>query len=99
VVRLHGRGRFVTIYQDEFAELAPYFADVAGARAVIVVDVERISDSCGYGVPLMSYAGERELLPQYMQRKGRDGRADYRRQKNARSIDGLPAYDFDPAVD
>lgn len=98
VVRLHGRGRFVTLYDDEFAELAPMFDQVAGARAVIVVDVERVSDSCGYGVPLMDYAGERDLLPPHMQRKGSDGRADYRRKKNAVSIDGLPAFDYDPAV-
>ncbi|WP_029136502.1 pyridoxamine 5'-phosphate oxidase family protein [Nakamurella lactea] len=98
VVRLHGHGRFVTIYDDEFNDLAPLFAEVPGSRAVIVVDVQRISDSCGYGVPLMEYAGERELLPQHMERKGPDGRADYRRTKNSTSIDGLPAFDFDPVV-
>ncbi|MEJ7648793.1 MAG: pyridoxamine 5'-phosphate oxidase family protein [Nakamurella sp.] len=97
IVRLHGHGRFVTLYDPEFAEHAQHFDDVPGARAVVVVDVERVSDSCGFGIPLMEYAGERELLPQYMERKGVEGVADYRRKKNSTSIDGLPAFDYDPA--
>lgn len=96
VVRLHGRGRVVTIYDDEYGKWATRFAETRGARAIIVVDIERISDSCGYGVPLMDYVGERELLPQHMERKGPDGLVEYRRRKNRTSIDGLPAFDFDP---
>ncbi len=96
VVRLHGRGRVVSVYDDEYATWAARFAETRGARAVIVVDVERVSDSCGYGVPLMSYAGERDLLPEHMERKGHEGLLDYRRRKNRTSIDGLPAFDDDP---
>ena len=97
VVRLHGRGRVVTIYDDEYHDWVGRFGETRGARAVIVVHVERVSDSCGYGVPLMDYAGERDLLPAHMDRKGPDGRAVYRRQKNRVSIDGLPAFDDDPS--
>ena len=99
IVRLYGTGRVVTLYDAELATLAHRFDDVPGARAIVVVDVERVSDSCGYGVPLMDHVGARNLLPQYMDRKGADGQADYRRLKNARSIDGLPAFDFDPPVE
>jgi predicted pyridoxine 5'-phosphate oxidase superfamily flavin-nucleotide-binding protein len=101
IVRLHGRGRFVTLYDDGFDDLLARFPaelpEERGTRAVIVVDVDRVSDSCGYGVPLMSYEGERDLLPPYMERKGVEGRADYRRLKNRVSIDGLPGFDMDPA--
>jgi predicted pyridoxine 5'-phosphate oxidase superfamily flavin-nucleotide-binding protein len=96
IVRLHGRGRVVGLHDDEFAAWAPRFAERRGARAVIVVDVERVSDSCGYGVPLMDHVGERDLLPPFMDRKGPDGQADYRRRWNRASIDGLPAFDDDP---
>ena len=100
IVRLHGRGRFVTLYDDGFDELLAMFPaelpEERGTRAVILVDVDRVSDSCGYGVPLMSYEGERDLLPPYMERKGVEGRADYRRLKNRVSIDGLPGFDMDP---
>ncbi len=97
IVRLHGHGRFVTLYDEEFPELLEHFTEARGARAVIVVDVERVADSCGYGVPQLDYVGERDLLPVHMARKGAEGLIEYRRAKNVRSIDGLPAFDFDPA--
>ena len=96
IVRFHGRGRVVTIYDEEYDELAARFDELPGTRAVVVVDIERISDSCGYGVPLMEYVGERNLLQPYFTRKGPEGSADYRRRRNRTSIDGLPAFDFDP---
>lgn len=95
IVRLHGRGRVVSLYDPEFDDLLQHFSETRGARAVIVVDVQRISDSCGFGVPLFDYAGERDMLPEYVDRKGVDGRAAYRRKKNRHSIDGLPAFDDD----
>lgn len=95
IVRLHGAGRVVTLYDDEFADWLPRFTETRGARAVIVVDVARVSDSCGYGVPQFDYAGERDLLAPFMERKGEDGRRDYRQAKNRTSIDGLPAFDYD----
>lgn len=103
IVRLHGHGRFVTLYDEGFEDLLARFDggldESQGARAVVVVDVERVADSCGYGVPLMDYRGERDLLPQFMARKGVEGRAAYRRQKNRTSIDGLPGFDMDPEAD
>jgi predicted pyridoxine 5'-phosphate oxidase superfamily flavin-nucleotide-binding protein len=95
VVRLHGHGRFVTVYDDGFADLLTLFDEHRGARAVVIVDVERVSDSCGYGVPLLTHVGERDLLPEYMERKGEAGQVEYRRRKNTVSIDGLPAFDYD----
>jgi len=95
VVRLHGRGRVVSVYDDEYDAWEGRFAETRGARAVVVVDVERVSDSCGYGLPLMEEVGERHLLPEHMERKGAAGVVAYRRQKNRVSIDGLPAFDDD----
>ena len=66
-------------------------------RSVIVVDVERVSDSCGYGVPLMAFEGVREHHALSSAKKlrvmGQDGYDEYLRTKNARSLDGLPAVD------
>lgn len=89
----------MTRYDDEYPALASRFTDLPGARAVIVVDVERVSDSCGWGVPLMSYEGERGIIEPYFERKGEAGQQEFRRQKNRTSIDGLPAYDVDPLVE
>ena len=95
VVRLHGTGRVVSTYEEGFAAWAARFPDNPAARAVIVVDVERVSDSCGYALPLMTLDDERDLLSPTMQRRGPEGIVEYRRAKNRTSIDGLPAFDDD----
>ncbi|WP_114422791.1 pyridoxamine 5'-phosphate oxidase family protein [Nocardioides houyundeii] len=96
VVRLHGRGRVVSCYDDDFAEWAAHFDPNPHARAVIVVEVQRVSDSCGYALPLMSLDAERDLLTPNMERRGPAGVVAYRRKKNATSLDGLTAFDDDP---
>jgi hypothetical protein len=55
-----------------------------------VLDVDRVQTSCGYGVPLFEYAGDRDTLRRWAQSKGEPGLREYRRQKNVLSIDGLP---------
>jgi hypothetical protein len=64
---------------------------------VVVVELSRISDSCGYAVPLMEVAGERDVLERSHVKRGHDGLASYRAQRNATSIDGLPGLTADPA--
>ncbi|MFV2197828.1 pyridoxamine 5'-phosphate oxidase family protein [Nocardiopsis sp. LOL_012] len=85
IVRLHGRGRTVLASDPEFTELRPYFPKerTAGQRSIIVVDVERISDSCGFAVPLMELQGDRDLLDRLQERNGGG-------VPSPTSIDGLP---------
>lgn len=90
IVRLHGRGRTIEPQDAEFAPLLAQFAPKVPPRAIIHVEVERIADSCGYGVPLYEYRGDRDQIVEWSERKGEDGRARYQREKNASSIDGLP---------
>lgn len=102
IVRLHGHARIVAAADSEFDELIercgfPEPATPEARRAVIVVDVERVADSCGYGVPLMSYEGPRPHMELWAAKKMRVGGAeallDYQREKNSESIDGLPAVE------
>lgn len=90
ILRLHGRGETVTPRDAEFSQLATLFPNYLGTRAIIRVHCERISDSCGYGVPLYSYEGERTQMLDWCERKGPDGLRQYQIDKNAQSIDGLP---------
>jgi hypothetical protein len=96
IVRLHGRGTVHEPDSPRFAELAPTFGldDREPAhRSVIVVDLERISDSCGYGVPLMRYEGERTQMLDWIGsqlRKSPEALDEYARENNLASIDGLP---------
>src|SRR6202011_4631731 len=70
IVRLHGQGQALMADTVEFDELAPRFPNSEGRRSIIRVRVDRVADSCGYGVPLMTYAGERPQMPQWVERKG-----------------------------
>jgi hypothetical protein len=95
IVRLHGVGRAVLADHPDFDELAGRFPGGAGegVRSVIVVDVRRLSDSCGYGVPLMTFEGRRPTMDQWSSRKGRDGIRQYWVEKNVASIDGISGID------
>lgn len=93
IVRLHGTGRAIEAADAEFEEWIGHFPERNGVRAVIVVDCERVSRTCGFGVPLMSFEGDREELPRWCEKKGDDGLIDYQRRKNAVSLDGLPGID------
>jgi Pyridoxamine 5'-phosphate oxidase len=90
IVRLHGRGQAVEPQDPEFAALLLHFTPASGVRAIIVVQLDRISDSCGYGVPLLRYEGDRPQLVPWSERRGAAGLDEYRRENNAASIDGLP---------
>jgi hypothetical protein len=103
ILRLHGRGEIVTPDDLRFGELLASLAFdepavEAARRAIILVNVTRIADSCGYGVPLMSYEGQREHADKWAQKKvrvgGDEALRDYQRQKNAVSLDGLPAVEL-----
>lgn len=91
IARLHGRGEAIEPGDARFESLVAKFPPARGVRSVIQVTVERASDSCGYGVPLFEYQGERSALGAWAEKKGPDGLLRYQEEKNAASIDGLPA--------
>ena len=90
VLRLHGQGRVVEPHEAEFARLQSHFQVYEGTRAIIVVEVSRLSDSCGYGVPLLKHEADRSELPAWCHKRGTEGLKIYRQEKNRQSIDGLP---------
>jgi hypothetical protein len=90
ILRLYGRGESVRAGDTRWTDLAPLFPEYPGTRQFVVLHVESVQTSCGAGLPLMGYAGERGTLTEWARKKGEDGIAEYRRRKNAISIDGLP---------
>ena len=90
LVRLHGTGSVSLPGSAAFDEVASRHPDHPSTRAVVTVDVTRVSDSCGYGVPVMDLVGERDLLRLSAEKRGPYGLAAYRAEKNAVSLDGLP---------
>lgn len=92
IVRLHGRGRALTTGSEYDTAIADFPAH-DGSRSIIEVAVDRVSDSCGYNVPVMQFAEHRRNLDHWTAKKSADELVAYRREKNGRSIDGLPALD------
>ncbi len=90
IVRLHGHGQVCLAGHPDFEQITAEHPSHPSTRAVVVVDVERISDSCGFGVPVMEVVQERNLLQLYAEKKGPEGMASYRTEENSHSIDGLP---------
>jgi len=90
VVRLHGRGSVALPGEAAYDDVVGRHSAHPSTRAVVIVDVERVGESCGYGVPVMDLVGERDLLRMTADKKGPDGMDSYRALKNAASIDGLP---------
>ena len=100
ILRLHGHGEVVVPGDDRFEQL---MSDAGfqqpsvpeSRRAIVLVQVARIADSCGYGVPLMSYEGRRPHMDAWAEKKVRVGGPEallaYQQEKNSASIDGLPA--------
>jgi Pyridoxamine 5'-phosphate oxidase len=89
IVRLYGRGRVVEPGDHEWDGLIAQFPEYPGARSVVVMEVRRIADSCGYAVPRYEFKGERSQLVAWAGRQEPDALEEYRKQKNRISIDGL----------
>lgn len=93
IVRLHGRGTLVMPADPKFAELAALFPPNPGTRACVHVAVNRVSDSCGFSVPLFDFQARRDTLDRWATAQGPEKLDAYRAAKNVRSIDGLPAFE------
>jgi pyridoxamine 5'-phosphate oxidase-like protein len=100
ILRLYGQGRIVSRHSTEYAHLlASEFDGVEplGARQMMYLDVDLVQTSCGFGVPLFDYVGERDQLTRWAAAKGEKGLEEYWHLKNERSIDGLPTGLFEGA--
>ena len=103
ILRLHGTGEVVLASDERFGALLEQGGYVPSEvpeshRAIVVVHVTRVADSCGYGVPLMEYVGERPHQAASSAKRvrvhGPDAYVAYQREHNAASIDGLPAVEL-----
>ena len=91
ILRLYGHGETILPGSEAWEQLKPCFPDHYGARQIISAKIDRVQTSCGYAVPLMDYAGDRDLLTRSHSRRDEQDLADYAVKKNLTSIDGLPA--------
>lgn len=98
ILRLYGTGRSLLRGTTEYDRTLSghYDAEPTGARQIVILAVDLVQTSCGYGVPLFSYEGDRDAMDRWADVKVAEGSLeDYQREKNARSIDGLPSGMFE----
>jgi len=91
LLRLRGRGEVLEPGDEGFETLLARFPKYPGIRSIIRVSVTHVADSCGFGVPLYRFEGERAQLTALAKRKGEDGLRRYQLENNRVSLDGLPA--------
>jgi hypothetical protein len=90
IVRTYGPATVVHAGEPEWDSLLGMFPPMLGARQVFRQQVDLVLTSCGFGVPRYSYEGDRDLMEVWARRKGEEGLATYRREKNRVSLDGCP---------
>ncbi len=93
ILRLHGRGEVVEPGDPDWDALAANFGSHPNARAIVRAHIQRVADSCGYGVPRYDFAEERTQLFEWADRKGKGGLEQYKREHNRKSLDGLPGLE------
>ncbi len=90
ILRLYGKGKTVLPHSEEWPMYAPHFTIYPSTRQIIVADIDLVQTSCGFGVPLYEYVGERSIHFEWAEKKGEQGLQEYIQEKNLKSLDGLP---------
>lgn len=94
ILRLYGRARVIHQRDEEWDVMFARFDGLAGARQIFVLDIDLVLTSCGMGVPLFDYHGQRKQLVEWAEKKGSDGLEEYWGRKNQVSLDGKPTGIF-----
>ena len=95
ILRLYGTAMVYHERDDFWKQNIHHFPEFSGCRQLIDLKIELVQNSCGFGVPLMEYKGERDLLESWAENKGVEGLQEYYHKKNTTSLDGHPTGIFD----
>jgi hypothetical protein len=95
ILRLYGQGEVIRPEGELWEKLHENFPEYVGERQIIVINIESVSTSCGFGVPVYELKRERRELIKWAEKKGEDGIRQYWKDKNQKSIDGLPTNIFE----
>lgn len=89
ILRIYGTANAVHIQDDNWDVLNAHFDPNPSARQIFDVRIEMVQTSCGYAVPFMDYAGERDTLKKWAIDKGTDGIKTYWKERNTKTLDGV----------
>ncbi|MBK6330009.1 MAG: pyridoxamine 5'-phosphate oxidase family protein [Bacteroidetes bacterium] len=92
ILRLYGKGKVILPHSDEWAHYSTHFPNVPGTRQLIVAHIHHVQNSCGYGVPIYEFKGDRSILFDWINTKGAEGIDKYQQDNNLLSLDALPTH-------
>lgn len=95
ILRLYGQGRVIKPRDKDWPEFYSFFEPFPGERQIILLNIDSVQTSCGYGVPIYELKEERKTIREWAEKKGEEGIIEYWHQKNQKSIDGLPTNIFE----
>lgn len=90
ILRLYGHAKCYSPDTPEWDAHIGRFPSLPGARQIIVMEVDLVATSCGFGVPLFAYQNDREALKEWAKKKGEEGIKAYWQERNRISLDGKP---------
>lgn len=88
ILRLYGRAETVHPRDARWQELTALFPAYTGARQIFVLALEMVQTSCGYAVPHFQFQDDRVTLNKWADNKGREGIAQYWKDRNTVSLNG-----------
>jgi hypothetical protein len=91
VVRLYGRGQAVLPDDHRFADLRSRFGDFSGVRSIVLVELDRVSSTCGFGVPLMAFVADRDRLEKAHAARGEEAMPAYWASRTRPASTACPA--------
>ncbi len=92
ILRLYGKGTVVLPGNPDWETYSPHFTIYPSTRQIIVATIDLVQTSCGFGVPLYEYLGDRDIHFDWANKKGAEGLQEYQEEKNRVSLDGLPTH-------
>jgi pyridoxamine 5'-phosphate oxidase-like protein len=95
ILRVYGKARTVHSQDEEWSLWISKFPALPGARQIFLLDIDLVQTSCGFGVPLYQYTGERDQLIKWANKEGEAGIKNFWKENNQTSLDGKPTKIFD----
>ncbi len=92
ILRLYGKGAVILPHQPEWQTYVSRFEAYAGVRQIVVAEIYHVQTSCGFGVPMYEFIGDRQILFEWAAKKGDTGIQQYQQEKNLFSLDELPTH-------
>ena len=90
ILRAYGQAVLIHPRDKAWDELIIHFPKRIGSRQILDANIDFVLKSCGFGVPLYDFVGDRDTLRRWEENKGMEGVRKHWEDKNQLSTDGKP---------